>query len=122
MFGILKTLVKGWLLDKIRDSSNSPGTIAIDHFWRWISSTASQLYDPALHRFVHGLMRKTFIQLLAEFKRLGSYVVHADFGTILLSTSKPPGTAHAYASLKWFVRAGSHPNCITLENTKPRQL
>ena len=98
MFGILKTMVKGWLLDKIQDGSNSPGTIAIDHFWRWISSTASQLYDPSLHRFVHGLMRKTFIQLLAEFKRLGSHVVHADFGTILLATSKPPGTAHAYAT------------------------
>jgi len=98
MFGILKTMVKGWLLDKIQDGSNSPGTIAIDHFWRWISSTASQLYDPSLHRFVHGLMRKTFIQLLAEFKRLGSHVVHADFGTILLATSKPPGTAYAYAT------------------------
>ena len=98
MFGILKSMVKCWLLDKIADGSNSPGTIAIDHFWRWISSTAAQLYDPNLHRFVHGLMRKTFIQLLAEFKRLGSHVVYADFGTILLATSKPPGTAHAYAT------------------------
>ena len=98
MFSILKSMVKGWLMDKIRDSTNSPATVAIDHFWRWISSTASQLHDPSLHRFVHGLMRKTFIQLLAEFKRLGSHVVHADFGSILLSTSKPPGTAHAYAT------------------------
>ncbi|KDR79105.1 hypothetical protein GALMADRAFT_242970 [Galerina marginata CBS 339.88] len=97
-FGILKGMVKTWLLDKIQENSNSPATLAIDHFWRWISSTASQLYDPSIHRFVHGLMRKTFIQLLAEFKRLGSHVVHADFGSILLSTSKPPGTAHAYAT------------------------
>lgn len=98
MFSILKNMVKGWLMDKIKDSTNSPATVAIDHFWRWIGSTGSQLYDPSLHRFVHGLMRKTFIQLLAEFKRLGSHVVHADFGSILLSTSKPPGTAHAYAT------------------------
>ena len=98
MFGILKTMVKTWLLDKIHDSTNSPATVAIDHFWRWISSSASQLYHPGLHRFIHGLMRKTFIQLLAEFKRLGSHVIHADFGSILLSTSKPPGTAHAYAT------------------------
>ncbi|KAF8154614.1 hypothetical protein B0H34DRAFT_717308 [Crassisporium funariophilum] len=97
-FGILKHMVKVWLLDKIQDNSNSPATLAIDHFWRWISSTASQMYDPSIHRFVHGLMRKTFIQLLAEFKRLGSQVVYADFGSILLSTSKPPGTAHAYAT------------------------
>jgi DNA polymerase epsilon subunit 1 len=56
------------------------------------------MYDPSIHRFVHGLMRKTFIQLLAEFKRLGSHVVYADFSRILLATSKPPGTAHAYAT------------------------
>jgi DNA polymerase epsilon subunit 1 len=43
-------------------------------------------------------MRKTFIQLLAEFKRLGSQVVYADFSRLLLVTSKPPGTAHAYAT------------------------
>ena len=97
-FVILKGMVKTWLLDKIQENSNSPATVAIDHFWRWISSSGSRLYDPSMHRFIHGLMRKTFIQLLAEFKRLGSHVVHAHFGSILLSTSKPPGTAHAYAT------------------------
>lgn len=97
-FAILKTMVKSWLLDKMRNDQNSPATLAIDHFWRWVSSSASQLYDPGIHKFIHGLMRKTFIQLLAEFKRLGSHVVHADFSSILLSTSKPPGTAHAYAT------------------------
>ncbi|KII85363.1 hypothetical protein PLICRDRAFT_700901 [Plicaturopsis crispa FD-325 SS-3] len=97
-FGILKTMIKSWLLDKIQGDFTSPATLAIDHFWRWISSSASQMYDPSIHRFIHGLMRKTFIQLLAEFKRLGSHVVYADFSHILLATSKPPGTAHAYAT------------------------
>jgi len=97
-FGILKAMVKAWLLDKIQGNFESPATLAIDHFWRWISSSASQMYDPSIHRFIHGLMRKTFIQLLSEFKRLGSHVVYADFGRILLATSKPPGTAHAYAT------------------------
>ncbi|KAG6890040.1 hypothetical protein C0995_012497 [Termitomyces sp. Mi166 len=98
MFGILKSMLKTWLLDKIRNNFNSPATLTIDHFWRWISSSASSMYDPSLHRFIHGLMRKTFIQLLAEFRRLGSHVVYADFSRILLATSKPPGTAHAYAT------------------------
>ncbi|GLB41021.1 putative DUF1744-domain-containing protein [Lyophyllum shimeji] len=98
MFSILKSMIKTWLLDKIRNNFDSPATLAIDHFWRWISSSASNMYDPSLHRFVHGLMRKTFIQLLAEFKRLGSHVVYADFSRVLLATSKPPGTAHAYAT------------------------
>jgi DNA polymerase epsilon subunit 1 len=97
-FGILKSMVKTWLLDKIQGNFTSPATLAIDHFWRWISSSASHMYDPSIHRFVHGLMRKTFIQLLAEVKRLGSHVVYADFSRILLATSKPPGTAHAYAT------------------------
>ena len=97
-FSILKSMAKGWLVDKMQEKGGSPATLAIDHFWRWISSPSSNMFDPSLHRFVHGLMRKTFIQLLAEFKRLGSHVVYADFSSILLSTSKPPGTAHAYAT------------------------
>jgi DNA polymerase epsilon subunit 1 len=97
-FGILRGLVKTWLLDKIQGDFESPAGVAIDHFWRWISSHASNLYEPSLHRFIHGLMRKTFIQMLAEFKRLGSQVVYADLSRILLVTSKPPGTAHAYAT------------------------
>ncbi|PCH37205.1 DUF1744-domain-containing protein [Wolfiporia cocos MD-104 SS10] len=98
MFSILKGMVKTWLLDKIQGNFESPASIAIDHFWRWISSNASCMYNPSLHRFIHGLMRKTFIQMLAEFKRLGSHVVYADLSRVLLVTSKPPGTAHAYAT------------------------
>ncbi|KAK7064720.1 DNA polymerase epsilon catalytic subunit [Favolaschia claudopus] len=97
-FGVLRAMVKAWLLDKIENKVSGPANIALDHFWRWISSSASHMYDPSIHRFVHGLMRKTFIQLLAEFRRLGSHVVYADFSRILLATSKPPGTAHAYAT------------------------
>lgn len=97
-FSILRGMVKTWLLDKIQDNFESPASLAIDHFWRWISSNASNLYEPSLHRFIHGLMRKTFIQMLAEFKRLGSHVVYADLSRILLVTSKPPGTASAYAT------------------------
>lgn len=98
MFSILKSMVKAWLLDKVQAATESPASLAVEHFWRWISSSGSQMYDPSIHRFVHGLMRKTFIQLLAEYKRLGSTVVYADFSRILLATSKPPGTAHAYAT------------------------
>ncbi|TFK70233.1 DUF1744-domain-containing protein [Pluteus cervinus] len=97
-FQIIRTMVKAWLLDKIQDNFESPASLAVDHFWRWISSSTSHLYDPAIHRFIHGLMRKTFLQLLAEFKRLGSQIVFADFSRVLLATTKPPGTAHAYAT------------------------
>ena len=97
-FSLLRSIVKSWLLDKVQSDAQSPASLAIDHFWRWISSSTACLYDPSIHRFVHGLMRKTFIQMLAEFKRLGSQVIFADFSKVLLATSKPPGTAHAYAT------------------------
>ncbi|TDL20354.1 DUF1744-domain-containing protein [Rickenella mellea] len=96
-FATLKAMVKTWLLDKARNQS-SPSHSTIEHFWRWISSSGAHMFDPSIQRFIHGLMRKTFIQLLAEFKRLGSNVVYADFSRIVLVTSKPPGTAHAYAT------------------------
>ncbi|KAE9408422.1 DUF1744-domain-containing protein [Gymnopus androsaceus JB14] len=98
-FGILKLMVKAWLTDRLQselDGVDSPTIVTVDHFWRWISSSASNMYDPSIHCFVHGLMRKTFVQLLAEFKRLGSHVVYADFSKIVLATSKPPGTAPYY--------------------------
>ncbi|QRW08330.1 DNA polymerase epsilon subunit 1 [Ceratobasidium sp. AG-Ba] len=97
IFGILKSMAKNWLLDKVRNPGG-PSEQAVDHFWRWLSSPSSQMYDPSMQRFVQGLMKKTFIQMLAEFKRLGSQVVKADFGHIILVTSKPPGTANAYAT------------------------
>lgn len=97
IFATVKQMVRSWLIDKARDT-NSPATVTLDHFWRWVSSCSSNMYEPSIQKFIHGLMRKTFIQLLAEFKRLGSNVVYADFSRILLVTSKPPGTAHAYAT------------------------
>ncbi|KZV81197.1 DUF1744-domain-containing protein, partial [Exidia glandulosa HHB12029] len=96
-FAVVKSMVKSWLLDKARHL-DGPADLVVNHFWRWMTSMSSQMFDPGLMHFVHGLMHKTFMQLLAEFKRLGSNVVSADFGSILLVTSKPPGTAYAYAT------------------------
>ncbi|KAL8292541.1 hypothetical protein RQP46_001153 [Phenoliferia psychrophenolica] len=97
-FNIVRAMVKAWSSEAAKpDGQHS--RLMIDHFWRWISSPSAKLYDPALYRFVHGLMRKTFSQLLAEFRRLGCEVVHADFGRIFLLTSKPSSaSAYAYAN------------------------
>ncbi|KAK4686206.1 DNA polymerase epsilon subunit 1, partial [Tremellales sp. Uapishka_1] len=101
-FGVLKAMVRSWFLDKarghVKGTTNSAADLVVDQFWRWISSSASNMFEPALHRFLHGLMRKTFLQLLAEFKRLGTQVVYADFNRIFLLTSKPDaGSAFAFA-------------------------
>ncbi|GAA5902780.1 hypothetical protein JCM6882_004064 [Rhodosporidiobolus microsporus] len=97
-FNMVRSMVKGWSVEASK-ADGAHWRLMLDHFWRWISSPAAKLYDPALYRFVHGLMRKTFSQLLAEFRRLGSEVVHADFGRVFLLTSKPSSsTAYAYAN------------------------
>ena len=92
-FSVMKEMVKTWI-----EAKDGATQLSIDHFWRWLAGGAARMYDPGLQRFVHGLMRKIFLQMLAEFKRLGSNVIAADFGRILLLTSKPPGTAAAYAT------------------------
>ncbi|BGP19454.1 hypothetical protein JCM10213_006274 [Rhodosporidiobolus nylandii] len=97
-FNMVRSMVKAWSIEASK-ADGAHWRLMLDHFWRWISSPAAKLYDPALYRFVHGLMRKTFSQLLAEFRRLGSDIVHADFGRVFLLTSKPSSsTAYAYAN------------------------
>ncbi|GAA6015444.1 hypothetical protein JCM8202_002471 [Rhodotorula sphaerocarpa] len=97
-FNMVRSMVKAWSVEAGK-ADGALWRLMLEHFWRWISSPASNLYDPALYRFVHGLMRKTFSQLLAEFRRLGSDIVHADFGRIFLVTNKPSSsTAFAYAN------------------------
>ncbi len=59
----------------------------LGHFYRWISSPHSKLYDPCLHRLVHSLMKKVFWQLIAEMKKLGSKIVFANFNKVLFVIS-----------------------------------
>lgn len=96
VFNAVKGMVKAWFMDKARGRSQYSNVLA-DNFWRWASSSASAMFEPAMQRFLHGLMRKTLLQLLAEFKRLGAQLVFASFNRIFLLTSKPTaGSAAAY--------------------------
>ncbi|KAL7418809.1 DNA polymerase epsilon catalytic subunit [Cryptotrichosporon argae] len=111
-FAVLKSLVRGWYLDKARAKLRGGGAatdtagLVVDQFWRWISSSSSCMFEPALHRFLHGLMRKVFLQLVAEFRRLGTTVVYGDFNRVFLLTTKPDaGSAFAFA--KYLVAAAN---------------
>ncbi|KAN0061615.1 DNA polymerase epsilon catalytic subunit [Thecaphora frezii] len=97
VFTAVKAMVKAWYADKTR--SRSPySALLSDNFWRWASNSTSALFEPALQRFLHGLMKKTLLQLLAEFKRLGASIVYASFNRLFLLTNKPTaGSAAAYA-------------------------
>uniref|UniRef100_A0A8C0HBU2 DNA polymerase epsilon catalytic subunit n=1 Tax=Chelonoidis abingdonii TaxID=106734 RepID=A0A8C0HBU2_CHEAB len=86
-FRILKSMVVGWVKE-ITQYHNVYADNQVIHFYRWLRSPASLLHDPALHRTLHNMMKKLFLQLVAEFKRLGSSVVYANFNRIILCTKK----------------------------------
>ncbi|XP_059531846.1 DNA polymerase epsilon catalytic subunit A isoform X2 [Myotis daubentonii] len=86
-FRILKSMVVGWVRE-ITQYRNVYADNQVMHFYRWLRSPSSLLHDPALHRTLHSMMKKLFLQLIAEFKRLGSSVVYANFNRIVLCTKK----------------------------------
>ncbi|XP_060641327.2 DNA polymerase epsilon catalytic subunit A [Anolis sagrei] len=86
-FRILKSVVVSWVKE-ITQYHNVYADNQVIHFYRWLRSPTSLLYDPALHRMLHNMMKKLFLQLVAEFKRLGSSVVYANFNRIVLCTKK----------------------------------
>ena len=47
-------------------------------------SPTACLYDPALRKTLLNLMKKLFIQLISEFKRLGAIVIHGDFNRVII--------------------------------------
>uniref|UniRef100_A0A8C4T9X8 DNA polymerase epsilon catalytic subunit n=1 Tax=Erpetoichthys calabaricus TaxID=27687 RepID=A0A8C4T9X8_ERPCA len=86
-FRILKSMVVGWVKE-ITQYHNVFADNQVMHFYRWLRSPTSLMYDPALHRTLHNMMKKVFLQLVAEFKRLGSNVVYVNFNRIILCTKK----------------------------------
>nr|CAB3265004.1 DNA polymerase epsilon catalytic subunit A-like [Phallusia mammillata] len=86
-FRILKSMVQGWLRD-VSVYRNHLADSQLQNFYRWLGNRSSLFYDPALFRTLQVMMKKLFLQLIAEFKRLGSKIVYADFSRILVSTRK----------------------------------
>lgn len=86
-FKILRTMVASWLRD-VTQYKNGFADFQISHFYRWLKTPTALLYDPALRRTLHNLMKKLFLMLVAEFKRLGSLIVFANFNKIILCTKK----------------------------------
>lgn len=109
-FAVLKSMIRSWWTAHARSKSMKNGSPApeavVNHFWRWLSSNSSAMFDPALQRFLHGLMRKVYLQLLSEFKRLGAQVVYADFNRLFLLTSKPDASS-AYAFAQYLITAAN---------------
>ncbi|KAJ3294019.1 DNA polymerase epsilon catalytic subunit [Borealophlyctis nickersoniae] len=86
-FSLIKGMVRNWA-EEVQGRRNPFAAPLLEHLYRWLTSPSSRLYDPALHALVHGLMRRLFFQLMAEFQRLGSKVVYASFDRFILATNK----------------------------------
>nr|KAG5708707.1 hypothetical protein BaRGS_034924 [Batillaria attramentaria] len=84
---ILKNMVQGWVRD-VTTYNNVFADNQIVHFYRWLRSPSALLYDPALRRTLHNMMKKVFMQLIAEFQRLGSVIVYGNFNRLILCTKK----------------------------------
>ncbi|KAK9679178.1 protein of unknown function (DUF1744) [Popillia japonica] len=102
-FRILRTMASTWMRD-ISVHRNVFADFQVVHFYRWLRSTKSLLYDPAILRTLQNLMKKLFMQLVAEFKRLGCTIIYANFNKIIVSTKKKT-VSDAVANIEFVVNA-----------------
>lgn len=96
--GALREMVRAWWQEACRGTGSTMADVMVQHLLRWIESCSSHLYDRNLHYYVQIMSRKAFQQLMSEFRRVGSHVVFANAGRLLLQTSKAEvGNAYAYS-------------------------
>jgi len=92
----LREMVRHWWQEACTGSTMAD--VMVQHLVRWIESPSSFLYDRNLHYYVQMMSKKALQQLMAEFRRVGSHVVFASPGRLLLQTSKSEvGNAYAYS-------------------------
>ncbi|KAG2442618.1 hypothetical protein HXX76_002703 [Chlamydomonas incerta] len=87
VFKVLRALQAAWIRDATANRNMIADTL-LQNLYRWLSSPASPLHDPALHRAVLVLQHKLFLQLCAELRRLGAVIVAANTNAITICTGK----------------------------------
>ena len=86
-FRTLKHLVQDWMRAVLEESDPIADQLLLN-MYRWLSSSTSLMHDPALHRMLHLLMKKVWLQLLAEIRSLGARVVYASFTRVTIAVDK----------------------------------
>jgi DNA polymerase epsilon subunit 1 len=84
---LLRQMVQVWLQD-VHSFTNIFADMQLNHFYRWLQSTKSLLFEPALKRTIQVFMRKLLIQLLVELQRIGSTTIYGNLDRIILSTKR----------------------------------
>ena len=86
-FRTLRALVNNWLVDAT-ERRNPYADALLGQLRRWLLSAFSSMREPALRHLVELCMKKVFTLLLAEVKKLGATVIHADMQSITIATGK----------------------------------
>lgn len=97
-FRILKNCIQNWFTDVVKNESRDADML-LRHFYRWLRSPSSKMYDPSLHRFIHHNMKKLWLQLMARFRKLGATVVYGTFNKLIINTNKT-SISHALSYCK----------------------
>ncbi|KAJ2231118.1 DNA polymerase epsilon catalytic subunit [Coemansia sp. RSA 518] len=102
-FQLLRLLLRGWCQES-EERQNPFAEMMTDHFYRWLTRPNALLYDPALAYLVRSLMRKVFLQLMAECRRLGAKIVYASLDKLIVTTGKASLPA-AQAAISYIIKA-----------------
>jgi hypothetical protein len=110
LFQVLKSVVAQWTSDigTGQEACSEWAELLLNNVYHCVSSPQSKTYDPALHRLVHLMMQKVFLQLLHELKKLGSRIVFASFNQIIIATNKKVCSPLPTYELFLKIRARSH--------------
>eukprot|EP01080_Neovahlkampfia_damariscottae_P004429 gene4429-7804_t len=86
-FKILQKLISNLYYEFGVNESNESG-ILIDNLFRWIINPKSKLYDSKFSQFLIKMMRKFWLYLLSNFKKLGCKIIFSNYQKIIIETPK----------------------------------
>ncbi|SCU96753.1 LADA_0H02564g1_1 [Lachancea dasiensis] len=98
---VLRTLLKSLWDDALAEDGTADSLVHT--FILWVQSPDSKLFDYALKYHVHNLTKKAILQLMNVCRGLGSEVVYADRGKLLLKTKKTT-VESCYAYSQYLIR------------------
>ncbi|VEL12678.1 unnamed protein product [Protopolystoma xenopodis] len=83
----VNSMVAGWVKD-VTHYGNALADEQIVHFYQWLRSPRSLLYDPALRRSLQKLMKKVYVKLVDELRHLHVDVLHASFNRLVVCSRR----------------------------------
>lgn len=87
-FKVLRALAVNLFQEFTLNKKDALGTL-LRHFYRWLSSSTSVMYDPRLFQLVQKTMSKVFFRLCSCFKQHGCSLVYSSFSKLIIHTTKP---------------------------------